>query len=139
MPNYSSMGELIATQRKKKNLTQAQIATRLGVTNNAVSKWERNLSYPDTTTLIKLADIFDVPLSDLIRLKIGDTKVYGDTGLEFSLFEIIVGAIIIICGCCTGLLCAYNIMPIHVALAMIGIACVCIGILLIKRGIKPKK
>lgn len=49
-----SLGAAIAAQRKKAGLTQLQLAEQLGVTDKAVSKWERDLSCPDVHTLPRL-------------------------------------------------------------------------------------
>ena len=56
-------GSKIAQLRKKKGMTQAELGKELNVTYQAVSKWERNESYPDFDTMSKIADLFDVPLS----------------------------------------------------------------------------
>lgn len=52
---YESIGKLIQTLRKEKGLTQKQLADMLNITDKAVSKWERDVACPDTTTLPKLA------------------------------------------------------------------------------------
>ena len=57
-----SMGEIISTFRKEKGMTQKELADMLNITNKAVSKWERDISYPDTQTIPKLAEIFDVSI-----------------------------------------------------------------------------
>ena len=50
-----TMGTIICEARKNKNLTQADLATVMNVTDKAVSKWERDISCPDVTSLSKLA------------------------------------------------------------------------------------
>ena len=55
-----SMGEIISILRKEKGMTQKEIADRLGITDKAVSKWERDVAYPDTGTIPKLAEILGV-------------------------------------------------------------------------------
>ena len=52
-----SIGERIAELRKQQNISQVQIAKALGVSRQAVSKWENDLAIPDTTKLIQLADL----------------------------------------------------------------------------------
>ena len=54
------------TMRKQRNLTQEQIAETLGVSCQAVSKWETNSSYPDITLLPIVADYFGVSVDYLI-------------------------------------------------------------------------
>ena len=60
-----TIGERITTLRKKKNLSQLQLADQLEVSRQAVSKWEKDLSSPDTLNLIKLADILDTEVEYL--------------------------------------------------------------------------
>lgn len=60
-------GAYIAENRKQMGLTQAQLAERLHVTDKAVSKWERGLSYPDVTLLEPLADVFGISIDRLLR------------------------------------------------------------------------
>ncbi len=64
--NTLSLGEKISTMRKDKNMTQAQLAELMNVTDKAVSKWERNLSCPDINSLPRLAEIFDITVDELI-------------------------------------------------------------------------
>lgn len=64
-----TMGEMIATLRKEKSMTQLQLAEKMGVTDKAVSKWERNLSCPDIDSLPLLAEIFGISVDELIQVK----------------------------------------------------------------------
>lgn len=54
-----SIGERISTLRRQQNISQAQLAKALDVTRQAVSKWENDLTAPDTMKLIQLADVLD--------------------------------------------------------------------------------
>lgn len=54
-----SIGQRINALRKQSNLSQEYVAEKLDVTRQAVSKWEKDLSCPDTENLIKLAGLFD--------------------------------------------------------------------------------
>lgn len=60
-------GQLIATIRKSKSMTQQDIADKLNITSKAVSKWERGLSFPDVGIHEKLADILDITVMDLLN------------------------------------------------------------------------
>ena len=62
---HSTLGSYIRFLRMQNRLTQAQLAEKLGVTDKAVSKWERDLSYPDITLFPKLAGVLGVHVSDL--------------------------------------------------------------------------
>ena len=52
-----NIGERITAQRKEKNISQTELAKRLNVSRQAVSKWEQGVSSPDTERLIRLAEI----------------------------------------------------------------------------------
>ena len=56
--------------RKRKGITQEELATRLNVVRQTVSKREKGLSVPDSELLIKLAEILEVPVSRLLGSKI---------------------------------------------------------------------
>ena len=60
-------GDNLKRFRGERRLTQEQLAERLGVTAQAISKWECSLSYPDTETLVELADVLEVSLDALLR------------------------------------------------------------------------
>ena len=60
-----SMGAIIARKRKELGLTQEQLAGELGISYQAVSKWENELSSPDISTLPLLADLFDITIDEL--------------------------------------------------------------------------
>ena len=53
--------------RKARGLTQEELAVRLNVVRQTVSKWEKGISVPDADTLQKLADILEVSVSQLLR------------------------------------------------------------------------
>ena len=53
---------MIAELRKRHGMTQLELAEKIGVTDKAVSKWERELSYPDINSLPKLAELLGVSL-----------------------------------------------------------------------------
>lgn len=61
-----SIGNRISQLRKEKGITQEEIADKLGVTPQAVSKWENDISYPDILLLPKIAKMFDVTVDELL-------------------------------------------------------------------------
>ena len=63
MLNSNSLGQKIATARKKANLSQAILAQQVAISPQAVGKWERGESMPDITTLNRLAEILGVDLN----------------------------------------------------------------------------
>lgn len=62
----NKIGKFIATLRKEKGLTQQELGNKLFVTDKAVSKWERGLSFPDITVLEKLSTILEVDISEIL-------------------------------------------------------------------------
>lgn len=60
------IGKFIAERRKKAKLTQMQLAEKLGITDRAVSKWERGLSLPDASIMLELCDILEISVNDLL-------------------------------------------------------------------------
>lgn len=63
-------GENLKTFRKQKGFSQEELATRLHVVRQTISKWEKNLSVPDADLLIRLAEILEVSVSELLGAKI---------------------------------------------------------------------
>ena len=60
-----NIGERITTLRKDKDISQTELAKRLNVSRQAVSKWEQGTSTPDTERLIQLAEILDTEVEYL--------------------------------------------------------------------------
>ena len=60
------IGRFIAECRKKVNLTQLQLADKLGITDKAVSKWERGITMPDTSIMLSLCEILKISVNELL-------------------------------------------------------------------------
>ena len=73
-----SFGTRLAALRKERGLTQDSIADRLNISAQAVSKWENDLTSPDIDTLIKLSDMLDVTLDELMGKVKRDAVVMND-------------------------------------------------------------
>lgn len=63
----NTIGQNIAELRKKKGLTQEELAEKMCVTAQAVSKWERDASYPDVTALSELAKVLGVSVAAILE------------------------------------------------------------------------
>ena len=61
-----TLGNLLASKRKLANMTQQQVGDALNVSPQAVSKWENDLAQPDLASLKRLAELYGVPVSQLI-------------------------------------------------------------------------
>lgn len=60
------IGKFIADTRKKKNLTQIQLAERLSITDRAVSKWECGRSMPDSSIMLELCEVLEISVNELL-------------------------------------------------------------------------
>ena len=60
------IGKLIAECRKEKALTQLQLAEKLGITDKAVSKWERGIAMPDSSLMLPLCEILGISVNELL-------------------------------------------------------------------------
>ena len=60
------IGMFISMCRKKQNLTQAELAEKLGITDRAISKWETGRSLPDASLMLDLCDILNISVNDLL-------------------------------------------------------------------------
>ena len=72
-----TLGTNIANYRKKLGLTQDALAQKLGITNQAVSKWESEASCPDVQLLPLLADIFGITIDALFGREVGAADAYA--------------------------------------------------------------
>ena len=59
------IGKLIAECRKQKKLTQMQLAEKLGITDKAISKWERGMAMPDSSIMLELCEILEISINEL--------------------------------------------------------------------------
>ena len=60
------IGKFIADCRKQKSLTQMQLSEKLGITDKAVSKWERGIAMPDSSIMLELCDILGISVNELL-------------------------------------------------------------------------
>lgn len=64
--NQEKIGAFIARRRKEKKLTQAKLASYLGITDRAVSKWERGKGLPDPVYMLELCRLLDISVNELL-------------------------------------------------------------------------
>ncbi len=84
-----NFGENLQTLRKLKNYSQEDLAAKLQVSRQAVSKWESGTGYPETEKLISICDLFDCSMDELIKGKISvdsnsEKEVYDSFMNKFS-------------------------------------------------------
>ena len=68
MKEQISLGEFLAKRRKYMNLTQTEMAERIGVSKSAVAKWEVNGGLPDRDNLVKISETIGVTIEELHRI-----------------------------------------------------------------------
>ena len=64
--NQQKIGKFISKCRKNKKITQEQLAELLGITDRAISKWERGLNLPDASLMLELCNILDINVNELL-------------------------------------------------------------------------
>ena len=82
--NQVDIGKFIAKCRKDKNMTQAQLAETLNITNKSVSKWENGICLPDSSLFEPLCDTLDITINELFagrRIADEDYKKVADANL----------------------------------------------------------
>ena len=67
--NQAAIGKYIAHKRREKNLTQEQLAEKIGVSNKTISKWETGKNMPDYSMIEPLCEALSVTLSELMSAK----------------------------------------------------------------------
>lgn len=82
------IGRFIAVCRKEQNLTQLQLADKLGITDRAVSKWETGKAMPDSSVMLPLCEILKISVNDLLCGEVV-TMENNKKELENNLLEMI--------------------------------------------------
>ncbi len=86
--DQEKIGEFISEKRKEKGLTQAELAEKLGITDRAVSKWERGKSLPDASIMLELCSILGITVNDLLSGEVVSMENYGKEN-EKNLIEMV--------------------------------------------------
>lgn len=127
-----SIGETIASLRKKKGMTQNELAEKMNVTDKAVSKWERDLSCPDVNTISRLAEVLDTSVDELLQAK---NKEYSNSKLK-DLINVILKAVAIAMGIAVVVLNILDSIEIKSSIIMLGIGIVCLAMYLMDNNEK---
>lgn len=122
-----TLGEMISSLRKEKNMTQNDLAEKMNVTDKAVSKWERNLSCPDVNSIPKLAEVLGVSVEELLNAQTKQENSKVDDIINIALIGI--GLAMGICIVVTSIL---KQIDMNNAITMLGIGVSCLAIYLLK-------
>ena len=124
-----SLGAMIATLRKDKGLTQAQLADRMGVTDKAVSKWERDLSCPDVSSIPRLAEVLGISVEQLMQ---GKKPVPQDPDSPRAIFKLILKVVPLAMGVAVVALSAMHKLEVSSALTMLGLGMASLALYLLQ-------
>lgn len=113
-----SLGALIAEARRKKGMTQLELAEKMGVTDKAVSKWERDHSCPDVNSLPQLAEVLGLSIEELLQGK--NEKQPADSKVG-ELLDTILKAIALAMGVAVAALSALDALSSAQALPLLGL------------------
>ena len=91
--NQEKIGNFIKTIRKKNNLTQKELADLLGVTFQAVSKWENGKNIPDISVLKEISKKFNVNIDEILE---GETKSKKNNKILYIIISTIIISIILL-------------------------------------------
>lgn len=76
--NQEKIGKFIQEQRKKNNLTQAELAEKLNITDRAISKWENARSMPDSSIMLDLCKELKISVNELLSGETIDKNNYNE-------------------------------------------------------------
>lgn len=128
-----TFGNIIVSLRKEKGMTQLELAEKMGVTDKAVSKWERDLSFPDISSIPKLAEIFEVSVDDLMQVKTKTKETPPDNKIN-EIIPLALNGVALAMGIAVVVLLFLNEIEINSAIRMLAIGLVCLAIMqLIKK------
>ena len=74
--NQVKIGKFIAERRKNKNLTQSNLAEKLGITDRAISKWETGKGMPDSSIMLDLCKELEISVNELLSGEMIEMKDY---------------------------------------------------------------
>ena len=126
-----TLGMMISSLRKEHKMTQLELADKMGVTDKAVSKWERDLSFPDINSIPKLAEIFNISVDELMQVKT-ETKETMNVNKIDGIIDTILKGIGVAMGIAVVVLSIFNELDMKTACIMLGIGLASISISLMK-------
>ena len=127
-----TMGMMIAAKRKELGMTQLDLASRMGVTDKAVSKWERDLSYPDVNSLPKLAEVFGMSVDELMQIKTESVQQEDKKSVQ-EIVSLALRAICLAMGVAVVVLSILGQLETGTAITMLGIGVACAGASLLEK------
>lgn len=122
-----TFGSMIAQLRKENGMTQLDLAEKMGVTDKAVSKWERDLSFPDVSSIPKLAEIFDLSVDELMQVKTNTRE--NSTGSKVTeIVQLALKGVALAMGIAVVALSIMKKVETDSAISMLGIGLACLAV-----------
>ena len=121
-----TLGMMISSLRKQNGMTQLELAEKMGVTDKAVSKWERDLSCPDVNTIPKLAEVFNISVDELMQVKVDSQN--ADKKDITPMVHLIMKAVALAEGVGVVVLSVLNELDTNSGMGMLGIGLACLAI-----------
>lgn len=125
--NKQTLGTMIASLRKEKGMTQSALAEKMGATDKAVSKWERDLSCPDVNSIPQLAEILGVSVDELMQMKKSPDRSEKSDEIQ-KIINIAFKGIGLAMGIAVAVLTALNQLEMKDAAGMLGIGLACLAV-----------
>lgn len=113
-----TFGNLVNQLRKAKGMTQADLAEKMGITDKAVSKWERDLSYPDIASIPHLAEILGVTVDELLTVQ--NVKKENNKSID-AIISLVLRAIGVAMGIAVAVLSILGALDTRSAMVMLAI------------------
>ena len=120
-----TLGTMIAELRKQHGMTQLELAEKMGVTDKAVSKWERDLYCTDINSLPNLAENLGVSVEELMQIK---KEAEAPVSKVAEIMEIAPKAVAMAMGVAVTVLTILNALDVKSGMVMLGIGLACVGI-----------
>lgn len=121
-----TLGMMISSLRKENGMTQLELAEKMGVTDKAVSKWERDLSCPDVNTIPKLAEVFGISVDELMQIK-AESQIEEKKDIT-PMVHMIMKAIALAMGVGVVVLSILKELDVNSGMGMLGIGLACLAI-----------
>lgn len=128
-----TLGAMIASLRKEQGMTQLELAEKMGVTDKAVSKWERDVSCPDISSLPKLAEVFDVSVDQLMQVKSKSQPSSIRQEID-RIASLVIKAVALAMGVAVLVLSILRSIDMYTGFTLLGIGLACVGVTLFAHG-----
>lgn len=131
-----TLGGRIARLRKENGMTQLELADRMGVTDKAVSKWERDVSCPDIASMPRLAEVLGATVDELMQARPGAAAPRPKPAGKQAgrLMELALKGVAAAMGIAVAVLTMLDALDSQAAFLMLGLGLACLAIAQLPEG-----